>query len=403
VKDPLEDVQLTESRRGNLVVLGVIVALVIALFIRSPWVAAIIVGLIMMVMLHEAGHLIAARKSGMKATEYFLGFGPRLWSFKRGETEYGVKAIPAGGYVRIIGMSNLEEVAPEDEARTFRRGTTKRRLAVILAGVTVNALLAWLLFTVAIAGRGYLVEGPNTTVRQVVASSAAADAGLRTGDEFVAVNGTRVSSWDQLKNAIETRGGVPTKFTVVRHGRTLDLVATPEKRGGQGFLGIAPDSAVRNVSLLGAIPEGLKSMGDVTVGTAQGIGKIFTPSGVTQYSKNFTSSAPKAGSVADQQRPRSLIGIVDEGSSIVNGDIWALFWLLGAISLVLALFNLLPLLPFDGGHAVVVVYEAVASRVKGRTVRVDFRKLMPVTAVVLAIFLTLGVSAMLLDIRDLAR
>jgi membrane-associated protease RseP (regulator of RpoE activity) len=155
--------------------------------------------------------------------------------------------------------------------------------------------------------------------------------------------------------------------------------------------------------VLGAIPEGLKSMGDVTVGTAQGIGKIFTPSGVQQYSKNFTSNAPKAGSVADQQRPRSLIGIVDEGSSIVNGDIWALFWLLGAISLVLALFNLLPLLPFDGGHAVVVVYEAVASRVKGRTVRVDFRKLMPVTAVVLAIFLTLGVSAMLLDIRDLAR
>jgi len=403
VKDPLEDVQLTETRRGNFVVLGVIVALVVALFIASPWVAAIIVGLILMVMLHEAGHFIAARKAGMKATEYFLGFGPRLWSFQRGETEYGVKAIPAGGYVRIIGMSNLEDVAPEDEPRTFRRGTTKRRLAVILAGVTVNALLAWLLFTVAIAGRGYLVEGPSTTVRQVVASSAAADAGLRPGDEFVAVAGTRVSSWDQLKNAIETRGGDETTFTVVRHGRTIDVVATPEERSGQGFLGIAPDSAVRKIGLLAAIPEGFKSMGDVTVGTAKGIGRIFTPSGVTQYSKNFTSNAPKAGSQADQERPRSLIGIVDEGSSIVNGDIWALFWLLGAISLVLALFNLLPLLPFDGGHAAVVIYEAVASRVRGRTVRVDFRKLMPVTAVVLAVFLTLGVSAMLLDIRDLAR
>ena len=403
MKDPLEDVQLTETRRGNFVVLGVIVALVVALFIASPWVAAIIVGLILMVMLHEAGHFIAARKAGMKATEYFLGFGPRLWSFQRGETEYGVKAIPAGGYVRIIGMSNLEDVAPEDEPRTFRRGTTKRRLAVILAGVTVNALLAWLLFTVAIAGRGYLVEGPSTTVRQVVASSAAADAGLRPGDEFVAVAGTRVSSWDQLKNAIETRGGDETTFTVVRHGRTIDVVATPEERSGQGFLGIAPDSAVRKIGLLAAIPEGFKSMGDVTVGTAKGIGRIFTPSGVTQYSKNFTSNAPKAGSQADQERPRSLIGIVDEGSSIVNGDIWALFWLLGAISLVLALFNLLPLLPFDGGHAAVVIYEAVASRVRGRTVRVDFRKLMPVTAVVLAVFLTLGVSAMLLDIRDLAR
>ena len=122
-----------------------------------------------MVMLHEAGHLIAARRCGMKATEYFLGFGPRLWSFQRGETEYGVKAIPAGGYVRIIGMSNLEEVDPADEPRTFRRGTTTHRLIVILAGVTVNILLAWLLFTVAIAGQGQLYEGPSTTVDRVVA------------------------------------------------------------------------------------------------------------------------------------------------------------------------------------------------------------------------------------------
>jgi membrane-associated protease RseP (regulator of RpoE activity) len=98
-----------------------------------------------------------------------------------------------------------------------------------------------------------------------------------------------------------------------------------------------------------------------------------------------------------------LIGIVDESSSVVSGDIWALLWVLGAVSLVLALFNCLPLLPFDGGHAAVVVYEAVASRMRGRTVRVDFRKLMPVTAVVLAIFLTLGLSAMFLDLRDLAR
>jgi membrane-associated protease RseP (regulator of RpoE activity) len=144
-------------------------------------------------------------------------------------------------------------------------------------------------------------------------------------------------------------------------------------------------------------------MRDVTVGTARGIGRIFTPAGVERYSKHFTTDAPEEGSPADLERPRSLIGIVDEGSSIVAGNFWALLWLLGAISLVLALFNLLPLLPFDGGHAVVVVYEAIASRVRGRTVRVDFRKLMPVTAVVLAIFVTLGVSAMALDIRDLAR
>ena len=403
MKDPLEDVQLGETRRGNLVVLGVILAAVVALFIASPWVAALIVGLMVMIMLHEAGHLIAARRSGMKATEYFVGFGPRLWSFTRGETEYGVKAIPAGGYVRIIGMSNLEDVDPEDEPRTFRRATTKRRLVVILAGVTVNALLALMLFTFAIAGEGHVAEGPNTTVRLVVADSAAAAAGVLVGDEFVAVGGTPVDSWDDLKSAIEVRRGKETTFTVVRDGRTVELEAVPEARDGQGFLGVAPGTSVRKVGLLRAIPEGFRAMGDVTVGTAKGIGKIFTPAGVQQYSKNFTGEAPAAGSQRDQERPRSLIGIVDEGSSIVAGDIWALFWLLGAISLVLALFNLIPLLPFDGGHAAVVIYEAVASQVQGRTVRVDFRKLMPVTAVVLAIFLTLGLSAMVLDIRDLAR
>jgi membrane-associated protease RseP (regulator of RpoE activity) len=403
MKDPLEDVQLSDTRRGNVVVLGVILALVLLLVVASPWVAAIIVGLVVMVMLHEAGHLIAARKTGMKATEYFLGFGPKLWSFRRGETEYGAKAIPAGGYVRIIGMSSFEEIPPEDEPRTYRASTTGRRLVVILAGVTVNVLLAWLLFTVAIAGRGYLVEGPSTTVRQVVANSAAADAGIQAGDRFVAVDGRQIESWDDLKAAIEANGGEATTFIVVRDGERVRIDATPEQRNGQGFLGVGPDSEVRDVSVLAAIPEGFQQIGRVTSATVANLARYVTPSGVSEYSKNFTSDAPKAGSEADLNRPRSVVGIVDEGSSLVRGDVWSLFFLLGVVSLALALFNLIPLPPFDGGHAAIVVYEAVASKARGRTVRVDYRKLVPVTAVVLFVFITFGLSAMLLDIRDLAR
>lgn len=403
MKDPLETVQLAETRRGNTAVLLVLLALLGLLFLLTPWVAAIILGLIVMVMLHEAGHLLAARWAGMKATEYFLGFGPRLWSFRRGETEYGVKAIPAGGYVRIIGMHNLETVDAADEARTFRQGTTGKRLVVILAGVTVNALLALVLFTVAIAGQGRIYGGPTTTIDAIVSGSAAREAGLRAGDRIVAVDGDPIGSWRQLQRAIETRGGVEADFTVDRDGRRVTVTATPRDDGGRGFLGVAPAPEERTIGIVAAVPEGLRAMRDVTVGTVQGIGRIFTPSGVEQYSRNFTSSAPAVGSTADQQRPRSLIGIVDQGSSLVAGDVWALLWLLGAVSLALALFNLLPLLPFDGGHAVVVVYEGIASRLRGRTVRVDFKKLMPVTAVVLAVFLTFGLSAMLLDLRDLAR
>ena len=402
MKDPLEDVQLTETRQQSFLVLAVILGLMAVLIVTSPWVAAIIIGLIAMVMLHEAGHLLAARRAGMKATEYFLGFGPRLWSFKRGETEYGIKAIPAGGYVRIIGMSNLEEVDPADEPRTFRRGSTTNRLIVILAGVTVNILLAWLLFTVAIAGQGKLYEGPSTTVSRVVAGSAAADAGLRDGDRFVAVDGTRVDSWNDLKDAIESRGGDETTFTVVRNGERIDIDAVPEEQGGQGFLGIAPASAHRNVSLIAAPVEGVRAIGTTTAEFGKGIAHLVSPAGVKQYSENFTDPA-KEGSRRDLERPRSLVGITDLGSRYIAGSVWQLLFLLASVSLVLAILNLLPLLPFDGGHAAVVIYEAIASRIKGHTVRADFRKLMPITAVVLAVFVMLGLSAMALDIRDIAR
>jgi membrane-associated protease RseP (regulator of RpoE activity) len=237
-------------------------------------------------------------------------------------------------------------------------------------------------------------------VSRVVAGSAAADAGFRPDDKIVGVNGRAVTGWDQLKAAIERNGGKVVTFALLRDGLTLDVEATLKEQGGQGFLGIGPSTAFRDVGVFEAIPESLRTMGDITTGTVEGFGRLFSPSGVAKYSENFTSAAPKAGTPAADARPRSLIGIVDEGSTIIDGNVWALLWLLGGISLILALFNTIPLLPFDGGHAAVVIYEWAASKVKGKEVRVDFRKLMPVTAVVLAIFLTLGLSAMFLDIKQ---
>jgi membrane-associated protease RseP (regulator of RpoE activity) len=402
VKDPLED-RATVGRplaaRALLVtVAGLVVLAIVRPGSRTP--LALVGGIVVMIMLHEAGHFVMAKRSGMKVTEFFLGFGPRLWSFRRGETEYGVKAIPAGGYVRIIGMSNLEDVVVEDEHRTFRTARTADRLKVIMAGVTVNALLAVVLIAIAIAGQGGVWDGPSTTVYGVVGGSAAADAGVRPGDRFVAVDGKPVHGWDELKVAIETRARETTTFTVRRDGHLVDLDAMLHQRGGKGFLGVQPITAFRSVGVIGAVPEAFRSVGDIASNTAKSFAHLVSPSGVSTYTKNFTSAAPKKGSAEDQQRLRSLVGIVDEGSSLVGGNIWALLWLLGGISFALALFNVLPLLPFDGGHAAVVVYEAVASRVRGRRVRVDFRKLMPVTAVVLVFFLTIGLSAMLVDVRQ---
>ena len=157
MRDPLEEAGVDVNSRTATGILLLVVAGLVALGVfvpgsRTP--LALIPGIILLIMLHEFGHYWTAKRAGMKVTEFFLGFGPRLWSFKRGETEYGVKAIPAGGYVRIIGMTNMEEVDEDDEPRTYREASTGKRLMVILAGVTVNLFIAFLLFFVVIAGQG---------------------------------------------------------------------------------------------------------------------------------------------------------------------------------------------------------------------------------------------------------
>jgi membrane-associated protease RseP (regulator of RpoE activity) len=403
MKDPLEEAAVGVDRHAATrllvaFVLGLVLLAILVPGSRTP--LLIVVGIVLMVMLHEAGHYITAKKAGMKVTEFFLGFGPRLWSFRRGETEYGVKAFPLGGYVRIIGMSNLEQVDPEDEPRAYRNATYGKRLVVVLAGVTVNIMLALALFYVAIAGQGHVTNGPSTTIYTVEHGSAAAAAGLRRGDTIVGVAGQSTPNWTALTHAIQSHANDAVEIDVKRDGRLVGLTATPRLQDDVGFLGVSPTNLVQPVGVLGAVPESFRSLGDVTSSAVAGIAHIFSPSGVSSYSKDFTSQAPKAGSTADLERPRSLVGIVDEGSQMVGGNLYALLYLLGGISLVLALFNLLPVLPFDGGHAVVVVYEWAASKITGRRVQVDYRKLMPVAAVVLMLLVTLSLSAMFLDVRQ---
>lgn len=403
MKDPLEEAGESVGRPVATFILAAFVSGLVALAIFKPGsrtALAIVLGLVLMVMLHEAGHYFTAKRAGMKVTEFFVGFGPRLWSFRRGETEYGIKAILLGGYVRIIGMSNLEEVDPVDEPRTYRKASFKDRMVVVMAGVTVNVILCAVLFFAVIAGQGRVADGPSSTVARVVANSAAAEGGFHRGDKIVQVGGARVDGWEDLKRAIEARGGEPTRFVVVRDGERVKLTATPEQENGQGFLGIAPGTAFRSVGVFEAVPETFRAMGDVVVRTGEGFARFFSPAGVERYSENFTGPAPKAGTPAAQERPIGIIGIVDQGSDIVNGNIWVLLWLVGAISLLLALVNALPLPPLDGGHAAVVVYEWVASKVTHRRVQVDYRRLMPVIAVVLVLFLTLGLSTAFLDIRQ---
>ncbi|MGH8985481.1 MAG: M50 family metallopeptidase [Acidimicrobiia bacterium] len=409
MKDPLEEASQSVTRRGAagaalILVLGLLVLAVMRPSTRDT--LAIILGIVVLIMAHEAGHFVAAKRSGMKVTEYFLGFGPRLWSFRRGETEYGVKAIPAGGYVRIIGMNNLEEVDPADEGRTYREATFGRRLVTVLAGVTVNIVIAVMLFFVVFAARG-MPDGPSTSLHEVLADTPAAEAGLEAGDRIISIDGQPIDDWDQVPDAVEDRAGERTQFVVERNGAEQTIDVVPERRSrsdASGFVGIAPDQAYRSLGVIGAARESVATIGRGTVGLGRGLADLFSPSGLSDYSENFTEPADGgsgSGGTVDEERPRGIIGIVDIGGDLVDGDVWRLLELLAAINLIVALFNLLPLLPFDGGHAAIACYEQVASKVRRREVRVDYAKLMPVTALVLAMFVTLGLSVAFLDLRDI--
>src|SRR5688500_16603584 len=176
--------------------LALLAAVVVAFGLRFGLaVILIIAALVGMIFLHERGHYLTAKAAGMKVTEFFLGFGPRIWSFRRGETEYGVKAIPAGAYVRIIGMSNLDEVDPADEERTYRSKPFWRRLSVAVAGSTMHFLLAFALVITVFVGFGSASED-NWYLRTV--SGPAADAGLEPGDRIITVDGRRYETFDEL-------------------------------------------------------------------------------------------------------------------------------------------------------------------------------------------------------------
>jgi membrane-associated protease RseP (regulator of RpoE activity) len=410
VKDPLEEAGSDVTRRGaGVSLLLVLLGLILLAVLRPSTIdtLAIIFGIVALIMLHEAGHYFTAKRAGMKVTEFFLGFGPRVWSFRRGETEYGVKAIPAGGYVRIVGMSNLEDVDPDEEPRTFRHGTFGNRLTVILAGVSVNLVLAFLLIYVALIGRG-LPDTLEAKVSRVVPDSPAAAAGIRDGDRIIAIDGQRLDVDRDIAQALRDRVGQPTTIVVKRDGGTATVTAVPKERSSSdksGIIGVSVGQSVasyRSFNPIEAVPESFTTIGQITRDTGAGIGRLFSPAGIERYSKNFTGDAPKQGSPASNERPRSIVGIVDIGGDLVGGNVWSLLFLLGAINLIVALFNLIPLLPFDGGHIAVAVFERIQERRKRMQGRyfADVAKLLPLTYAVVLILFLLMISSIYLDIAS---
>jgi len=346
------------------------------------------VAILLFVTAHEAGHFFAAKAVGMKVTQFFFGFGPRIWSTKRGETEYGVKALPLGGYVRIIGMNPLEEVAPTDLGRTYREKEFWEKSVVVLAGVAMNFLIALLMFYGLIVTNG--MNEPVPVINTVVPDSPADEAGLMKGDTVLAIGDQSVTTWDDL-TTILARGPGAVTVTIEREGDRLVLDARTVESDtitGSGYLGVSPE--VENIPV-GPI-QGIGLSGQTVWGgvedTFYSLYQMFRPSSLAQYVGVFGGDTD----VPDEIRPVSPIGLVSIGTQADNAS--GFLGILAYINVILATINLLPLFPLDGGHFAVAVYEKVTGR------QANMRRLMPIAAAVVATLFFLGFVAIILDIVD---
>ncbi|MGZ4729223.1 MAG: site-2 protease family protein [Acidimicrobiales bacterium] len=491
------------SRLRSLTSLLAIVALIALVSVKfGVWALVIAGGLIISIVLHEFGHYLAAKQAGMKVTEFFIGFGPKLFSFRRGETEYGIKPIPLGAYVRIVGMNNLEEVEPGDEGRTYREKGYWARLRVVLAGPFMNLAIAFVLLFALNAGFG-TASPDKWSVHETVDNTAAAEAGVQPGDRVVSLAGVPITTFKQFGTVVQDNGGKQVDLVVDRDGQQVTLtptigwaladsigdtlsplqsgdkpvkvndqpvadyqafaaalaaapagtvdvqferdghlfhtlpggqIATPvdlPADGARGFIGVSSLSDTVRQGPIQAVGSAGRQFGDMVTTSLGGIGRFFSPSGLSQYA-NLVFSTPPQGtsdtesgssaasssvasqiepveadtpmpavsnvpSAADQNRVLSLLGVVRLGGQAGAAGINFVIFLLAMVNLFLGLINLAPLLPFDGGHAAIATYEAIRGRLSGRPYRADAAKMMPLAYAVIAVFVFVGLSSFYLD------
>uniref|UniRef100_UPI003D901C81 M50 family metallopeptidase n=1 Tax=Gordonia sp. B7-2 TaxID=3420932 RepID=UPI003D901C81 len=377
------------------------------------------VTLLLSVAWHECGHMWAAQATGMKVRRYFVGFGPTLWSTRRGETEYGFKALPFGGFCDIAGMTPHEELTADERDRAMYKQKAWKRLVVLFAGPAQNFLLGFVLIIIVGLSFGLPDLSPPPTPARVaetncVSSSIeikdnkqtqspcagagpAAAAGLLPGDEIVAVNGTPVDKAADLTPVIRESTG-PIVLTVERDGRQFDATMTPQpvtvtatRSDGSvetqtyNMVGIAYDAppAVKDYNALTIVPGALVFTGDLFRATWDALLSLPTKIGAL-----WTAVT---GGERSLDTPVSVYGASVLGGQAVERGLWDMFWiLLISINFFLGMFNLIPLLPLDGGHMAIVGYEKGRNTVRrwfGRAPGgpVDYFKLMPITYAVVIV------------------
>ena len=419
------------------------------------------IGLLASIALHELGHMAPAKKFGVKVPQYMVGFGPTLWSRKKGDTEYGIKGIPLGGYIRMIGMfppnpkgvqdrehlgrmglmiedarnEVLAEIAPEDEHRTFYRLSVPKKLTVMFGGPFMNLVIATILFTISLSVIGR--PEVTTTVSEVIAcvptsanpngiastsgdceggvSTPAAQIGLSTGDQLLVVNGVEISSWNDLGMALADQAGNVVQVTyltsmgesVTKNVEVAALESPVFNDSGEvtgeystrGFLGVSPSFDLVQ-SPISDVP------GFMTSVTASSVAALFEfPARVFGLAGDLFTEAPR-----DPEGPVSVVGIGRISGEIASSEsvpaiykVGDLITLLASVNLFLFVFNMVPVLPLDGGHIAGALYEGARrqiARVRRKPLPgpVDTAKMLPVAYVMSLLLLAMSAIVILADI-----
>lgn len=419
------------------------------------------IGLLLSIALHELGHLAPAKKFGVKVPQYMVGFGPTLWSKVKGETEYGLKGIPLGGYIRMIGMfppnpkgvqdpeklgrmgqliesareEVLAEISPEDEPRTFYRLSVPKKLTVMFGGPFMNLVIATILFTISLSVIGRPVV--STTVSDVVAcvptsanpngiastsgtceggtSTPASEIGLAPGDKLLTVNGVEISAWEDLGSALSDQAGnvvditylTSSGKTVTKNVEVAALEAPVFSDSGEatgeftirGFLGISPSFELEQAP----ISEVPGFMATVTTSSISAL--LDFPARVFGLAGDLFTEAPR-----DPEGPVSVIGIGRISGEITSSEqvpsiykAGDLITLLASVNLFLFVFNMVPVLPLDGGHIAGALYEGARrqiARVRKKPLPgpVDTAKMLPVAYVMSLVLLAMSAIVILADI-----
>lgn len=424
-------------------------------------VLVVVVVLLLSIGLHEIGHMVPAKRFGVRVSHYMVGFGPTLWSRTKGETEYGLKAIPLGGYVRLVGMyppdaavgnpparswlgrlardarqASAEEIRPGEDARAFYHLSTPKKLVVMLGGPVMNLVIAVFLMAIVLVGIGLPTYTPNlasvsTCVIPVGADQSrectpadeeapAAAAGIEPGDTVVSYDGTQITSWDQLSGLIRGTAAEAVPIVVERDGELVDLTITPivaerpvydendvlvvDSAGDPvtepvGFLGITPSQEMVRQSPLAVVG----AVADTTWRTIEVVATL--PARVGDLVEAQVNGTPRDTS--------SIVGVVGIGRfageiASTDGIEWqlktaALLQMLAALNVALFVFNLIPLPPLDGGHVAAALWEGgrrQVARLRGlpRPGPFDSAKLVPLAY---SVFVLLGAVGLLLIYADI--